>query len=140
MPEQDGLPFESLDAAIRAHETHRPATFAGLRRLALDLARDRGEVTADDLRERTAYPGDRRIFGTVLAALCREGWLAPGPYVATTVRTSHGRPIRVFTYQGKRLDSGEGAGDLPPPARAALGDENREPHGQAVVGPSYGRG
>lgn len=101
-PILDPSGFATLDEVIEAHEVYQGRTFAELQQAALEIAREQGRITADDIRERVVVHGDRRIIGTVLAKLCRDGWLTPVDYVATRVRTSHARPIRVFQYTGRR--------------------------------------
>ena len=81
--------------------------FELLKAIALQIAEERGEVTADDLREYCESYGieikrDRRIFGAVLAALHREGVLKKAGYVPTRVKSSHGRPIVRFVLSGRR--------------------------------------
>jgi|GEM_PF-2275418 hypothetical protein len=75
--------------------------FEVLRMIAVHIATEKGEITADDLREYCdAYDidirKDKRIFGAVLASLQREGFLRKAGYVPSKVPTSHKRPIAKF--------------------------------------------
>lgn len=115
-------PLETLDAVIEAHETYHARSFLELQRLALEIAREKGRITADDIREQVVVHGDRRIIGAALSKLSRDGWLVAERWVNSRVRTSHGRPIRMFTYRPKGTpgdvavpgadgDAGQGQGD-----------------------------
>jgi len=80
--------------------------FEVLRMIAVHIATEKGEITADDLREYCEeydidIRKDRRIFGAVLASLQREGFLKKAGYVPSRVPTSHKRPIAKFVLAGR---------------------------------------
>lgn len=61
---------------------------------AIGICRKMGKVTVDDLRKVVKLPEstDARIFGAVLSQKVFE----PIGFTITKVKSSHGRPIRVF--------------------------------------------
>ena len=61
---------------------------------ALQICRRRGQVTADDVREILPIPPeyDGRVMGAVF---CKSLFQKVG-YKATTVASSHGRPVGIF--------------------------------------------
>jgi hypothetical protein len=72
-----------------------------LREIAIQIAKEKGTVTADDLRnfvEENNIPisKDYRVFGAVLVSLKRKGVLKIVGYTKTEVPTSHGRPIAMY--------------------------------------------
>ena len=66
----------------------------------MELARRYGEVCVDDLRaicdEAGRHPRDNRAFGAVFRSLVARGVLEVSGERPSAVRTSHGRPVRVF--------------------------------------------
>jgi argininosuccinate lyase len=72
-----------------------------LAELAVEIAREQGYVTADDLRHAVESLGIRlrksyNIFGAILASLKRKGILRIAGYTPSEVPTSHARPIAIF--------------------------------------------
>lgn len=72
-----------------------------LAELAIEIAREQGYVTADDLRHAIENLGIRlrksyNIFGAILASLKRKGILRIAGYKPSEVPTSHARPIAIF--------------------------------------------
>lgn len=85
-------------------ESDKEAEF--LRNLAVDIAKEQGYVTADDLREFIVSRGialkkSYNIFGAVLASLKRKGVLKIVGYEPSRVPTSHARPIAVYVLAEK---------------------------------------
>ncbi len=69
---------------------------ARLEAVALQVARERGRVTADDLHGVDLGARDGRIIGAVLRKLSKAGLLVTGPLVLSQRRECHHRPIREF--------------------------------------------
>jgi hypothetical protein len=88
--------IQTFEEAVNAFRIYRPNAFERCTAAALVIAGERGEVTADDIRQRVNIEGDRRILGAVLAHLVRAKLLVRGEYTSTTTKGSHGRPIMVF--------------------------------------------
>ncbi len=78
--------------------------FEATRRMVLDDARlvatkfcvANGQVTIDDVRKEVQLPKgmDGRVFGAVFKG---KEWKKVG-YTQTQIRSSHGRPISIFTF------------------------------------------
>ena len=88
------LGFDLRDRALERLRMSRPEWIAAARRVAIWVCRRRGQVTADDVREILPIPPeyDGRVMGAVF---CKSLFTKIG-YKATTIPTSHGRPIAVF--------------------------------------------
>jgi|GEM_PF-4019646 hypothetical protein len=88
---------------IRLFERYRGDTFRFLKETAVFLAKQRGEVSADDLQEVVSYfniEGDRRIIGAALGDLYRKGILVKLYERPTGRREAHGRKIGVYGIPG----------------------------------------
>ncbi len=92
----DPVGFERYVETVREDEEGR-----FLAELTIEIAREQGYVTADDLRHCVENLGIRlrksyNIFGAVLASLKRKGILYIDGYQPSSVPSSHSRPIARF--------------------------------------------
>ena len=66
------------------------------------IARNKKVITADNLHvldfSLSQLGRDRRVYGSILRNLCKEGFLKPLGYVASTRDTSHHRPVMKWEY------------------------------------------
>lgn len=88
--------------ALELYETivaQRGAFLINCRKLARELALKTGDgvITIDEVRKVCPLPNgiDGRIYGAVFT---RDDWQAVS-LTSTTVKSSHGRPIRKFVYK-----------------------------------------
>ena len=88
------LGFDLRDRALERLELSRAEWIATARRIAIWVCHRRGQVTADDVREILPIPPeyDGRVMGAVF---CKSLFQKVG-YKATTVASSHGRPVGIF--------------------------------------------
>lgn len=84
-PEQYVLPL------MRRH----PELAKRLQAVALQLGREKGEITADDVHEAHPIPDgiEPRVMGT---AFPKEHWVNTGRYVKSRRKVNHGRRIPVW--------------------------------------------
>ena len=88
------LGFDLRDKALERLESNRAHWIATARRVARQVCEEEGFVTADAVRARLPIPPeyDGRVMGAVF---CKSLFQKVG-YKATTVATSHGRPVGIF--------------------------------------------
>ena len=88
--------FHTFDAVLEYYREYPSLDYAKIREVATSIARTKGQVTTDDIRSNFEIDGDKRVIGTALASLARDGTLQHAGYAKTSIKTSHGRPISVF--------------------------------------------
>lgn len=61
------------------------------------ICQEKGHVTSDDVREIVQLPRgiDGRVYGAIFSG---KEWVKTG-YAQTKIKSSHGRPIAVFTLE-----------------------------------------
>jgi hypothetical protein len=91
--EADDMDYDQ--GVLPLQERQYPELTKRLRETAVRLAREKGEITADDVHE--AYPiplgVDPRIMGVVFS---RKDWRKTGKYVPSRRKVNHGRPVPVW--------------------------------------------
>lgn len=109
-----------------SHHELRRAVRAAIERMILQLSRQQGTVTADDVRRVVAIPDgiDPRIVGNAFLALKQGGWIVEIGDQHTGRPVAHSRMIRVWRLAANpaRLDAWLA---LPVPAWDCTGDVTR---------------
>lgn len=80
-------------------ERRWPELTKRLRAVALQLAREKGEITADDVHQAHPIPAgvDGRIMGVVFKD--KGVWRKTGRYIPTSRKSAHGRPVPVWALR-----------------------------------------
>lgn len=92
------MPNDSKQLAMNLFETNRKEFLTYARWVAERICRVKGHVTTDDVREEIGLPKDLdgRVYGAVFN---RKDWRKVS-YTQTKIKSSHGRPIAIFTLSG----------------------------------------
>jgi len=92
---------ETKQIAMNLFEMTRKEFLDYARWIAKDICRKKGHVTSDDVREFAKLPPniDGRVYGAIFSG---DEWIKTG-YTQTKIKSSHGRPIAVFTLTGGAL-------------------------------------
>lgn len=91
----------SKQQALDLFEAKRREFLDYARWVARKICSEKGHVTIDDIREVVQLPQgiDGRVYGAVFRG---DGWIKTG-YTQTTVKSSHRRPIAIFTVNPLNL-------------------------------------
>ncbi|MEM1371941.1 MAG: hypothetical protein AAGG72_06910 [Pseudomonadota bacterium] len=89
---------ETKQEALALLEAFRAEWLANARDAARNIAKRKGQCTADDVRQECPVP--QGMDGRVMGAVFRSDEWVPGEFINSKRRTCHNRPIRVFRLVG----------------------------------------
>ena len=92
-------PTAARDDAIEVVGNNHPAWAARFRLAVLHVASQRTQFTTDDvIAFAPTLEGcpEKRVFGSVLMTMCRQGVLEPLGYTQSNRKASHNRPKRLW--------------------------------------------